>query len=207
MLLFWLKHYVPIHTLGALFGVFKTTAHRVVHKKMLKVANLTFASISMDFFYSEVSLIDFINCYSIINSTEVQIYAWKDQAFSGEKHMHTLKYQAVVGISSGKLLNLACPFCGSVHDSSIFQNTLISDWLTEKNGFLLGDKEYIGCNNIITPFKKKRGQQTLNKEQFAFNLILVSHKIKVENYFAHGEFCQMLIEGVFPFTTKLFYVV
>jgi hypothetical protein len=57
--------------------------------------------------------------------------------------MHTLKYKAVVGISSGKLLNLAGPFCGSLHDSSIFQNTLISNWLTEKNGFLLGDKGYI----------------------------------------------------------------
>jgi hypothetical protein len=149
---------------------------------MLKVANITSASISINFFYSEVPPINFINCYGIIDSTEVQIYAWKNQAFSGKKHMHTLKYQAVVGISSGKLLNLAGPFCGFVHDSSIFQNTLISNWLTEKNGFLLGDK---GCNNIITSFKKKRGQQTLSKEQSAFNLILASHRIKVENYFAH----------------------
>jgi hypothetical protein len=83
------------------------------------------------------------------------------------------------------LLNLAGPFCGSVHDSSIFQNTLISNWLTEQNGFLLEDKGYIMCNNIITPFKKKREQQTLSKKQYAFNLILASHKIKVENYFAH----------------------
>jgi hypothetical protein len=95
MLLFWLKHYVPIRTLGALFGVSKTTAHRVVHEKMLKVADMISASIFMDFFYSEVLPIDFINCYGIIDSIEVQIYAWKDQAFSGKKHMHTLKYQVL----------------------------------------------------------------------------------------------------------------
>jgi hypothetical protein len=59
MLLFWLKHYVPIRTLGALFGVSKTTAHRVVHEEMLKVADMTSASISMDFFYSEVPSINF----------------------------------------------------------------------------------------------------------------------------------------------------
>jgi hypothetical protein len=185
MLLFWLKHCIPFCTLGALFGVSKSTAHQVVHEEFQRVADLTFAYVSMDSFFLEVPPRDFSNCYGIIDSTEMQINSWKDQAFSGKKNMHTLKYQAVVGVSSGKLLNIAGPYCGSMHDSYIFQQTNIYNWLQQNNGQLLGDKGYIGCDNIVTPYKKKKLQLTLTNNEREYNLNLASHRIKVEIYFCH----------------------
>jgi hypothetical protein len=85
----------------------------------------------------------------------MQINSWKDQAFSGKKNMHTLKYQAIVGVFSGKLLNITEPYCRSMHDSCIFQQTNINNWLQQNNGQLLGDKGYIGCDNIDILYKKK----------------------------------------------------
>jgi hypothetical protein len=75
MLLFWLKHYMPFHALGALFGVLKSTAHRIIHEEMERVANLIHSYVSIDSFFLEVPPQDFSNCYGIIDSTELQIHA------------------------------------------------------------------------------------------------------------------------------------
>jgi hypothetical protein len=136
--------------LGALFGVSKSTAHQIVHEEFQRVADLTFAYVSMDSFFLEVPPRDFSDCFGIIDSMEMQINSWKDQAFSGKKNIHTLKYQAVVGVSSGKLLNIAGLYCESMYDSHIFQQTNINNWLQQNNGQLLEDKGYIGCDNIVT---------------------------------------------------------
>jgi hypothetical protein len=48
----------------------------------------------------------------------------------------------------------------------------------------LGDKGYIGCDNIVTPYKQKKHQLTLTNNEREYNLNL-AHRIKVENYFCH----------------------
>jgi hypothetical protein len=57
--------------------------------------------------------------------------------------------------------------------------------LQQHSGQILGDKGYIGCDNIVIPYKKKKHQLTLANNKREYNLNLASYRIKVENYFCH----------------------
>lgn len=198
MLLFWLKHYIPFRALGVLFGITKSTACRIIQEELERVGRMIEHYCSIDNFFKETPPAEFSTCYGIIDSTEFEIWSWKDQSFSGKKMKHTLKYQAVVGIDTGTLLHLYGPICGAQHDVEVYYKSYFYNWLQQNNGHVLGDKGYVGCSNIVTPYKKK-GQSLTNVQQ-QYNLTLAKYRIKVENHFCHLKKWKVLL---YPFRGNL----
>lgn len=163
----------------------KSTVSRIVHEEVERIASMLTDSINIDNFWLESSPKEFPLCYGIIDSTELQIQVWQEHAFSGKKMLFTLKYQAVVGIETGKLLDLFGPVVGSTHDLEVYYKSTFSTWLKSNKVQILGDKGYIGCDNVVTPYKRKNKKQPLPKEQQQYNLKLAQYRIKVENHFSH----------------------
>lgn len=121
----------------------------------------------------------------VIDATECRIYKhnnWIIQGFfySNKKKYHSLKYQIIVDAIHGKINNIYGPFCGSSHDTKVF-----NFWKTETNFALqmneklLGDKGYIGNLEIICPFKKPKNQD-LPLNQYIFNKIIGKIRCIVE---------------------------
>jgi hypothetical protein len=59
-----------------------------------------------------------------------------------------------MGVSSGKLLNIAGPYCGSMHDSHIFQQTNINNWLQQNNRQFLGE-DILDMTTLLHLIRKK----------------------------------------------------
>lgn len=66
------------------------------------------------------------NAVGIVDSTEVLIHAWHEKSFSGKKNNFTLKYQVTIDILTGNTLHIAGPFLGSVHDATIWKESLLA---------------------------------------------------------------------------------
>jgi hypothetical protein len=185
MTLFWLKHYIPFRCLAVLFGVTKSSAARIVQDQIESIASKLPMYCDIDNIWNESSPKLFPNCYGIVEGTECQIQVWQESAFSGKKMLYTLKYQAVIGISSCNLLDLYGPVVGSTHDVEVYHRSSISKWLETNNIKVLGDKGYIGCEEVVTPFKRKNKQIPLPEDEQQFNLKLAQFRIRVENHFSY----------------------
>lgn len=95
----------------------------------------------------------------IVDGTELIINNWQKNCFSKKKGHQTLKYQVVINIETRQVLNVFGPFKGSRHDSVVFHDSTIPEWLEDNQIHLLGDKGYQGCNRITTPTKKKEDKE------------------------------------------------
>jgi hypothetical protein len=95
----------------------------------------------------------------IIDCTEVYIHNWQRNCFSKKKGKQTIKYQVVINIRTHHVLHIFGPFKGSCHDSVLFHESYVPRWLRNNRIWLLGDKAYVGCENITAPVKKGRGHQ------------------------------------------------
>lgn len=119
---------------------------------------------------------------AIVDGTEVFINCWQKNCFSKKKGHQTLKYQVVINASTYQVLHVLGPYKGSRHDSVLFHNSIIPEWLSNNNIRLLGDKGYIGCDRITTPIKKQPGQKQLKPSQKLFNKKVSQVRICIENH-------------------------
>jgi len=93
--------------------------------------------------------------------------------FSGKKRRHTLKYEIAVHIQTGRIVWIAGPFRGSVHDLTIARNGFIHNLF--HNEQVLGDKAYVGDPRFIAPFRP-----ACTTAQEHFNYIVSCKRLLVE---------------------------
>ncbi len=108
---------------------------------------------------------------------------WKYQKilFSDKKKMHSIKYQIIVSIVTGRILNVSKLQFGRKHDKRIFD-----EWITTQKDdiFLpeeriLGDRAYDGDLLFMSPAKEYSGK-TLTSTEVTFNEIVGDARLIVE---------------------------
>ncbi len=97
--------------------------------------------------------------------------------YSAKKKKHCIKYQLVVRILDGLIIAVEGPYMGSQHDLTIWKESAFRALFLEEDELVLGDKAYIGHNQMIVPWKKN---QIVYLWQWAFNLYLAHYRIVVE---------------------------
>jgi hypothetical protein len=95
-----------------------------------------------------------------------------------------VKYQVVIGFPDFMPIDVAGPYLGRENDAGIWAKTGIVDYLKDNGFFVLGDKGYVGCEQVHHMMKKKRGQQVLSVEDKNHNREIAHYRVRVENHFA-----------------------
>jgi hypothetical protein len=114
-------------------------------------------------------VLDATGCPTNHPSSDIQ------KIYYSEKHKHhEIKYEIGVHPKSGKIAWTAGPAPGSMHDKNM---TVYFGLLAEleKDDIILGDKEYIGIDQVITPLKKSKKRKLTNREK-ELNQALGSHQ-------------------------------
>jgi hypothetical protein len=185
LLIFRLRFYMPIRALSVIWLLSKSQIHRILTKQLDNIVNNILPSwISLDNWKRSDAPPRYPNHIGIIDCTEVYINNWQKNCFSKKKGRQTVKYQVIINADTMRVKHIYGPYKGSRHDSTLFKNSIIPNWLETNNIFLLGDKGYIGCNRVLHPIKKKKFQKRLPLETRKKNLELSQVRIKVENHFA-----------------------
>ena len=187
MMLFHLKHYLPIRTACIMFDLENSRYEQIVNLEIRDFVE----SHQSDYFQTHTrelrnELENFPNTFMIVDSTEVLIEASQKNTFSGKKHNFTVKYQLLVGSLTGEILHVYGPSAGAVHDATIWKNSKVEEFLQDHDEYVLGDKGYVGCVRVIHPFKKKRNPLTQEKipltpHERDFNHKISKHRYLIEN--------------------------
>ncbi len=183
ILLYWCRHYPPFRTLGVHFNLSKTQVGDIVQNETRNLAcrikefvTLRNLEILEDFFLP--------NCVGVVDSTEIEINCWIGDAFSGKKGAHTLKYQAVTCLSTGKPIQISGPYFGKESDASVWKKSGLGEYLEEDDLWVLGDKGYQGCLRVKHCLKKKKGQKSLPPLDKEYNRNISVKRVEIENHFA-----------------------
>lgn len=187
MMLFHLKHYLPVRTACVMFNLERSRYEQIVN---LEIEN--FLETHQDRYFSihsrraSNSIPEFPNTFMIVDSTEVLIQAFKKKSFSGKKNNFTLKYQILVGVLTGEILHVYGPELGSVHDSKIWKNSKIQEFLEQEDETVLGDKGYVGCSAVLHPHKKATHplfniRAPFTQAQIQHNHNISKYRILIEN--------------------------
>lgn len=188
MMLFHLKHYLPVRTACVMFNLERSRYEQIVNleiESFLETYQSEYFSIHSR---RKTNFIpEFPNTFMIVDSTEILIQAFKKKSFSGKKNNFTLKYQILVGVLTGEIFHVYGPELGSVHDATIWKNSNIQDFLLQQNETVLGDKGYIGCSRVIHPYK--RALHPLFNTPIPLTLAQKEHNHNISKY-------RILIENV-----------
>jgi len=178
MMLFHLKHYLPIRAACILFDIEKSRYDQIINMEIKDFVE-THASNYFRIHTREEqnNLPEFPHTFMIVDSTEILIEAFHKQSFSGKKYNFTIKYQLLVGSLTGEIFHVHGPELGSVHDATIWRNSGVSDFLRNENETVLGDKGYCGCSGVIHPIKKKTHPLTKSKIPFTQAELERNHNI------------------------------
>jgi hypothetical protein len=188
MMLFHLKHYLPIRTACILFNLERSRYEEIINSEIQSFL-FTYQD---DYFQLERRMFgnstpEFPNSFMIVDSTEVLIQAFKKKSFSGKKNNFTLKYQILVGVLTGEILHVHGPEHGSVHDTTIWKNSNVPAFLAQENETVLGDKGYVGCSGVLHPHKK--ATHPIFNDRIPFNQAQIDHNHNISKY-------RILIENV-----------
>lgn len=158
LLLFWLRHYLPVRALAVIFHLSKSQIHDILMNQLKIVEEHQERWIDLYAWEIEDAPAQFPKHIGVVDCTEVTINNWQRNCFSKKKGHQTLKYQVVINIQNSRVLNVFGPYKGARHDSKVFNDSFISNWLPDHNVHLLGDRAYVGIDHITSPMKRKKGQ-------------------------------------------------
>ena len=93
----------------------------------------------------------------------------------------------------GLIASLTGPFVGRVNDAKMVRESGLQDRLreifrnrpVEERFWLYGDKAYVGKYGIMGAYKTRRRQRALGRDEQAYNALIASMRIVVENGFTH----------------------
>ncbi|KAG2220447.1 hypothetical protein INT45_004189 [Circinella minor] len=125
----------------------------------------------------------FPNCIGCVDGTGIVLsYAPVDneEGFFNRKSEYSSAAMIVVDPDI-RIRYATCSFVGSAHDTRVWNNSdlaLNPQRYFDGEEYLLGDKGYPLCKEIITPYKEPRAQHPDNK---AFNFCLSSPRVRVEH--------------------------
>ena len=130
LLLLWCRHYMPMRALGVLFNLSKSRVSQILlaetdklYVQIRNFVNLNDLQIFEPFFLN--------NCVGVVDSTEVQINTWVGDSYSGKKGAHTLKYQVVCCLTTGKPVQICGPYFGKESDATIWKKSEMGEYLQD----------------------------------------------------------------------------
>ncbi len=180
ILIFHLKYYLPTRSACIFFFLEHARYKEIISNEV----DIFFSAYLDDWIslenFEENFMHEFPNTYTIVDTTEVTIQSYIPSSFSGKKHNFTLKYQLTVGSRTGEIVHIFGPIWGSQHDSTVWKDSGLGDFFFDMEEFCLGDRGYVGCLRVISPFKRKKNQQ-LNQNEISFNQKLSHYRILIEN--------------------------
>ncbi len=177
MTLTYYRDYPTFFSLGNMFGLDESNAHRWVNWTEL-ILFIAFEGII------DIQLLDEFS-EQLVDVTECAIQRPKDnemqrEYYSGKKKKHTIKAQIIMNEKDKKILSV-CFDKGSVHDFTIFKNSTKE---LSKSLHFLADSGYQGIldyfKNSMTP-KKKSKNNPLTDEDKELNKLISSIRISVEH--------------------------
>lgn len=183
LLLFWCRHYMPQKALGVLFNLSKSRISQILIAQTDKLS----AQIRDFVNFKELQIFEpfFLNnCVGVVDSTELQINTWVGDSYSGKKGCHTLKYQVVSCLTTGKPVQICGPYFGKESDATIWKKSGLGEYLEDDDLWVLGDKGYQGCLRVKHCLKKKQGQDTLDPRSKEYNRQISVKRVEIENHFA-----------------------
>jgi hypothetical protein len=183
LLLLWCRHYLPMRALGVLFNLKKTQISSIIQAETEKMYTQIRKFVNLD----ELQIFDpfFLNnCVGVVDSTELQINTWVGDSYSGKKGHHTLKYQVICCLTTGKPVQICGPYFGKESDATIWKKSGMGEYLQEDDLWVLGDKGYQGCLHVKHCLKKKPGQDTLDPSSREYNRQISVKRVEIENHFA-----------------------
>lgn len=137
-----------------------------------------------------------------VDTTEIPIQRPPDEIqeifYSGKSERHTLKYEVAVRVNTPfKIVWVAGPFPGSMHDLTIIRNSGLLQSL-EQNERVIGDPAYVGEPALITTFKG-----TTRELEIYFNCMLSKMRVISENVFDRFKIFSILTdEWRLPFSLE-----
>lgn len=192
--LFYLRHLPTFEVLGLQFGISKTSANNIFHYwlKILReilpaslleqVRNQTSDSEVVQELLREFEL--------LVDSTEQHRerpgeYKEQKKFFSGKKKQHTFKNQFIILPEADDIVDVIVGLPGPVSDINLLREQQKKFDSAQK---FIGDKAYIGENNVTTPHKKpkKRELSEIQKQEnkaFSSSRILIEHLIRTVKIF------------------------
>ena len=149
------------------------------------------------------------NCFGFIDGTVRRIARPQLNqriVYNGHKRVHALKFQSVV-VPNGMIANLAGPFEGRKHDSTmLYESGLLQDlaqvaWCNGQPLCLYGDPAYPLRVHLQAPYRTAN----VTPDQQAFNKAMSEQRVSVEwlfgllsNYFKFIDFKKMQKLGLSP---------
>lgn len=185
-LLNWMREYNSLEAHAAWWHVDrKTFAKRVAQMMDVLLAHL-------DVIHLEARLDDgpalfnlgYIVLDAVLCPVEVDRKVWANQKpfFSPKHGCHGLKYELAVHWRTGRIVWIAGPAVGSMHDLTISRQSGILTFLQTIGEYGFADKGYIGEPVLLCPFKGR--WEDLPADQQTWNGMLNPHRTIVENALA-----------------------
>lgn len=183
MVVYWCRNYPSFRALAVLFGLRKTQAKDITTKGVRAVAMRIQEFVNLD---GIDSLDDFFlkNCVGAVDTTELQIWTWVGDSYSGKKKQFTLKYQVVVSLITGKAIQISGPYFGKASDAYVWNHSGMADYLEQEGIWVLGDRGYQGCRRVYNCLKRRKGETRLPLEKKEYNRNISRKRVLVENHFA-----------------------
>jgi IS5 family transposase len=184
--LMYLRHHLTFQVLGLLFQVSESAAHNIFNYWQNILREALPASLLEQVKKSNENIEDFLEELSeqklVIDSVEQAIerpldYQTQKKYYSGKKHYHTFKTQLIVLPSGKDIVDVIAGKPGPVSDIKLAREQLSK---LHPNQILIGDKAYVGSEQIKTPTKKPPKRE-LTKEQKEANKKLSQERIFVEH--------------------------
>jgi hypothetical protein len=184
--LIYLRQHITFEVLGLLFQVSESSAHNIFNywQEILREALPASLMEQVKKFEENMEevLENLTELQLIVDSSEQAIerpldYQTQKKYYSGKKHYHTFKSQFIILPSGKDIVDVVVGKPGPVSDIKLCREQL-SKFQPEQT--LIGDKAYVGSDQIRTPTKKPpKGE--LTKEQKEANKILSQDRIFVEH--------------------------
>jgi hypothetical protein len=181
--LHWCRNNPPLKTLAVLYNLSKSQIGNILREEADLLSSRVCDFVNM----KDIDILDHFflpNCVGVVDSTEIEINCWIGDSFSGKKGVHTLKYQVVCCLITGKPIHIYGPCLGKVNDASIWKDSGLGEYLEENDLWVLGDKGYQGCLRVKNCLKKSRGELTLEHDKKEYNRNISKKRIIIENHFA-----------------------
>jgi hypothetical protein len=193
--LFYLRHHPTFEVLGIQFGISKTEANDTMHYWLNIFRALLPASLldEIELSGSEHSEIqDYLEQFELIVDSLEQARERpgdndeQKKYFSNKKKQHTFKSQIITLPKGQDIVDVAAGKREPTSDINIFREQE-SKFSCEQE--FVGDKAYVGANNMKTPHKKPRGgeltkeQKEENKKLSSTRRIFVEHVIRLLRIF------------------------
>ena len=98
--------------------------------------------------------------------------------YSGKHHIHCQKWECAVRLSDGAFVWVSDRYRGPIHDAAVTHRSGILDLLVDGER-ILGDKGYVGFDEILAPLKGR----DLSQMQKFFNHSINVRRVVVERAF------------------------